>query len=64
VSSRQFWRPPVVGDRCMGSHGPGRGGLSERQSSGHLEHGPGVPEGHSLAEWRLCMPVDHQLVRF
>jgi hypothetical protein len=54
----------VVGDRCMGSHGPGRGGLSERQSSGHLEHGPGVPEGHSLAEWRLCMPVDHQLVRF
>jgi hypothetical protein len=36
----------VVGSRWVLSHGPTGGGLSLRQTSGPLEHGPGVPEGH------------------
>jgi hypothetical protein len=36
----------VVGSRWVGSHGPTGGGLLLRQTSGPLECGPGMPEGH------------------
>jgi hypothetical protein len=35
----------VVGGRWVGSHGSMGRGLSLRQTSGSLEHGPGIPEG-------------------
>jgi hypothetical protein len=41
----------VVGGRWVGFHRPTGGGLL-RQTSGPLEHGPGVPDGHGTAEWR------------
>jgi hypothetical protein len=41
----------------VASQGPLGGGLYLRWSSGPLEHGLGVPEGHRLAEWRSCMSV-------
>jgi hypothetical protein len=41
------------------SHGLVGRGLSLRQSSGPLEHGPGMPYSEGQAEWRWCVPVDH-----
>jgi hypothetical protein len=38
-----------VGGGWVGSQGPAGGGLSLRRSSGPLEHGPGIPEGHGLS---------------
>jgi hypothetical protein len=44
----------VAGGKWVGSHGPTGRGFS-RQTSWPLEHGPGMPEGCGLVEWRSCM---------
>jgi hypothetical protein len=40
-----------------------RGRPNIKAISRPLEYGPRVPEGHSLAEWRSCMPVDREVGR-
>jgi hypothetical protein len=46
----KVWKPPVVGGRWVGFHGPAGGSLSLRQSSGVLEHRLGMLEGCGSAE--------------
>jgi hypothetical protein len=42
----------VAGGRWVESHGPTGGDLLLRRTSGPLESGSGVAEGHRPVEWR------------
>jgi hypothetical protein len=43
----------VAGSRWVGSQGPTGGDLSLRQTSGPLECGPGMPEGHGPGKVKI-----------